>query len=78
MSEQDRGVTVKEAGRLGGQVRSARKTETARQNGEKGGRPVRPLTDFDCICGAGTGEDDHKALCPRGRAIKRRRARGTL
>jgi hypothetical protein len=70
-------MTVDEAGRLGGSVRSERKAEAARQNAKLSeGRPRKPLSDIACNCGAGDTVTGHKAVCLRGRAIKRREQKG--
>jgi hypothetical protein len=65
----------REAARLLGRVRTAKKAESSRRNAVLGGRPVKPLADIECNCGPGeTGS--HKSKCLRGQAIKRRLARG--
>lgn len=65
-----------EAARLMGSVRSERKAEAARRNAQRAGRRVLPLSDIHCNCGAGSKIEGHKSTCMRGRAIKRRIAKG--
>jgi len=66
-----------EAARLLGQIRTPKKAASSRENGKRGGRPagsVKPLGEITCHCG---GEGlNHKAGCPRGRAIRYRKAKG--
>ena len=70
-------ITVDEAGRRGGQSKSEKKAEAARRNSQLSeGRPRKALADIACNCGAEMAVEGHKALCPRGRAIKRRTANG--
>lgn len=57
-------------GRWLGSHSSERKTVAVSANGRKGGRPPRPLDEFACTCEDGVRE--HRAGCPRGRAIRRR------
>lgn len=54
-----------------GSTRTERKAAAARSNGRKGGRPVKPLTEIACTCGA-QADDSHTARCARGQAYKRR------
>ncbi len=67
-------ISVSEAGRLGGRAKSDAKAAAARENGLKGGKPLKPLNEAVCTCG----KDglDHPATCPRGRAIRYRRQKG--
>jgi hypothetical protein len=69
-------MTVVEAGRRGGSVRSERKAAAVRENGKLGGKKPRPLADIFCSCGSESLTSGHKSTCPRGRAIKRRLAKG--
>lgn len=69
-------ITRAAAGRLGGQVRSEAKARQARLNGLRGGMKLRPLAEIPCNCGATEVTTGHKSTCLRGRAIKRRLARG--
>ena len=69
----DEDEILREAGRIRGRIKTERKSEAARVNGLKGGRPLTPLSEILCICGDGVTE--HKSLCPRGRAIRRRAAK---
>ena len=66
-----------EAARQLGSIRTERKAASSRENGKLGGRPrgtVKPLAEIECNCG---GEGlNHKAGCPRGRAIRYRQAKG--
>jgi len=56
-----------------GSVRSPKKAATSAENGRRGGRPARALSDIPCTCDAGAGLTGHKSSCPIGRAIKHRR-----
>lgn len=67
-------MTVGEAGRLGGLVRSERKAAAVRENGKKGGKRIQALETIACTCGR-TGLD-HPTTCPRGRAIRYRTKKG--
>lgn len=69
-------ITRKEAGRLGGSVRSESKARQARINGSLGGMKPKPLSEIPCNCGAQDLLTGHKSTCLRGRAIKRRLAKG--
>lgn len=75
MNEEEK-APLSEAARQLGSVRTAKKAAAARENGKAGGRPkgVKPLADLACNCG---GEGlSHKATCPKGRAIRRRKKLG--
>ncbi len=67
-------VSPQEAAAALGRIKSERKTQAARENGKKGGRPLKPLEDIPCNCG-GAGLD-HKSTCPRGRRIRARQRKG--
>ena len=67
-------MTVREAGRLGGSVKSEKKTLAVRENAKKAGRKPLPLEKLACTCKDAT--EGHKSACPRGRAIKRRAKKG--
>jgi hypothetical protein len=56
-------VSISEAARSMGRVKSERKAVAARENGKKGGAPIKPLEEIACTCG-GQGLD-HKSTCPR-------------
>lgn len=56
-----------------GRRRTPAKTAAATQNGQKGGRPQTPLSDFPCTCGKGDALEGHPTTCPRGLAIYRRK-----
>jgi len=72
----------REAARLMGRAVTPAKIAANRINGPinglKGGRPVLPLSQIACTCGAGEGLEGHKSYCPRGQAIARRRKSGKL
>ena len=68
----------REAARLLGRARSDRKTLANREKGKYGhlgGRPLKPLSEIACNCGAGS-STEHKASCLRGQAIRRRQKKG--
>jgi hypothetical protein len=74
----------REAARLMGSARTPAKAEAARRNangpGRKanpGGRPLKPLAEIPCSCGAGDSME-HKTYCLRGQAIRRRQKAGKL
>jgi hypothetical protein len=69
-------ISVSEAGRRGGSVRSERKAAASRENAKLGGRPLTPIEEIECTCGRGAGLEGHKATCKRARAIKRRETAG--
>ncbi len=71
---QDEKRILSEAARIIGSRKSPRKAAAARENGKKGGPPLKPLDSISCTCG-GTGLD-HKAGCSRGRAIRYRQKKG--
>jgi hypothetical protein len=58
-----------------GSIKSERKAVSSRENGKKGGGPLKPLIQIECNCGGGT-TLQHKSTCMRGRAIKRRQEKG--
>jgi len=61
-----------------GSIKTAKKAEASRQNGRlHGGRPLQPLAEIPCTCGAGESLT-HKSTCARGRAIRRRQKAGKL
>jgi hypothetical protein len=69
------------AASLMGSATSERKAAAARQNGllsTSEGRPLKPLEEIPCTCGAGMALEGHTARCLRGQAIRRRKARGKL
>jgi len=74
--------TIRRAAQLLGRVRTPRRTEAAlhalstRGPDHMGGRPARPLSEYECTCGAGDTLDGHKTTCPRGLIIYRRRKSG--
>lgn len=60
-----------------GRVRSERKTASSRANAQRPrpNRQGKPLQDIPCNCNAPANSispQDHKSLCPRGRAIRYR------
>lgn len=69
-------ITVSEAGRLGGSIKSERKAAAVRENGKLGGKRRLPLSEIRCNCGSKSLTSGHKSTCPRGLAIKRRLAKG--
>ncbi len=73
-------IDSSEAARLLGSIRTEKKSQAARENLAKvrytGGRRPKPLSELACTCEAGESLEGHKSHCPRGRAIKRRRAKG--
>ena len=71
------------AASLMGKARSERKTLAAQNNAKKPrNRPVKPLADIACTCGAGDatvnaeGKPLHPTTCPRGRVIRYRLTKG--
>ena len=68
--------TRADAGKLGGMVRSDAKARQSRLNGLRGGKKLKALAEIECNCGANELTSGHKATCLRGRAIKRRIAKG--
>jgi hypothetical protein len=62
---------IKDAASTLGSIKSEIKAISSQINGKKGGRPIKPIDDFICICGI-ISYGKHKSSCPRGRAIKRR------
>lgn len=67
---------VREAARMLGSVKTPKKAASSVKNGRMGGKPPKPLPSIPCTCGAGSQTEGHRATCPRGRAVKRRKARG--
>lgn len=65
-----------------GSARTPKKAESSRRAlamrgpDQLGGRPPVPLEGIACTCGQGMALDGHKGTCPRGGAIRRRRAQG--
>jgi hypothetical protein len=69
-------LDTSEAARALGRIRTEKKAAAARENGRRyGGRPLKPLAQIPCDCGAGEAPE-HKSTCPRGRTIRRRRKLG--
>ena len=72
----------REAARLMGAARTPAKLEASMRNlarrgpDQLGGRPAVPLFEIPCRCGAGDVVEGHKAVCPRGAAVKRRKVAG--
>lgn len=72
----------REAARLLGGISTPRKAAASRANGFKPGAAPGPgraplgLLDISCTCDAGTALEGHRWNCPRGQAVKRRRAQG--
>ncbi len=64
--------SVSEAASILGQIKTEKKAAASRANGAKsnGRRPLRPLEEFDCICGENPTK--HKARCPLWTAMVRR------
>lgn len=63
-------------------IPSEKRAQASRENGRNasdkgvlGGRPVKPLANIPCSCGA-VDVRAHKSTCLRGQAVKRRLARG--
>jgi len=67
-------VSLSEAARAMGSVKSEQKAAAARENGKKGGAPLKPLETIPCTCG-GQGLE-HKTTCPRGIRIRVRQKKG--
>ncbi len=67
-------VTDSEAARVLGSIKTEKKAASSRENGKKGGRPMKDLADIPCNCG---GEGlTHKSTCSRGRTIRQRKKTG--
>ena len=67
-------VSVSDAARALGSIRSERKSAASRENGKLGGRRRLPLLEIPCSCG---GEGlVHRSTCRRGVAIRLRRNKG--
>ena len=66
-------VSVVEAARTLGSIRTEKKAAASRENGKKGGAVMKRLEDIPCICGEGV---EHKSTCRRGQAIKYRTKKG--
>ena len=67
-------VTISEAARALGSIRTEKKAAAARANGKKGGGQLKPLDEIPCTCG-GQGLE-HKTTCPRGIRIRVRQKKG--
>ena len=59
-----------EYARMLGSVKTEKKAAASRENGKKGGGPLKRLEDIPCTCG-GTGLE-HKSTCRRGVVIRYR------
>ncbi len=74
--------TASAAGRALGSIKTPKKAEASRRNGlmanGAGGRPLKPLGEIPCTCGAGEALEGHKTYCLRGQAIRRRQKAGRL
>lgn len=66
---------IAEAAAVLGQIKTPAKAAASRANGANGGRPVKPLEEIVCSCGA-TDNAKHQWRCLRGQAYRRRIARG--
>jgi hypothetical protein len=67
-------MEASEAARALGSIKTAKKAESSRENGKKGGGVIKPLERIPCSCG---GEGlQHKSTCRRGVAIRNRRKKG--
>jgi hypothetical protein len=78
-TRRDAAIARSEAARLMGMARTDRKAAANREKGiygHLGGRPLKPLAEIECNCGAGPATTGHKATCFRGQAIKRRLRQG--
>lgn len=69
-------IDASQAARALRAIPSEKRTEASRMNGQAGGRPQKLLSEIDCSCEAGETMEGHKSTCKRGRAIKRREAKG--
>lgn len=68
--EDEKHIDPAEAARILGSIRTPKKAASSKENGVKGGRPKKAIDELPCTCGRqGT---DHTAVCPRGRALRRR------
>jgi hypothetical protein len=67
-------ITATEASQVLNQIRTEKRAAASRENGKKGGPPLKPLESIPCNCG---GERlEHRSTCPRGRRIRTRRRAG--
>ncbi len=67
-------LTTSDAARMMGRVKSEKKAAQARENGKRGGGPMKRLADIPCTCG---GEGlEHKSTCRRGVAVRYRTKKG--
>jgi hypothetical protein len=66
--------TISAAMSILGSRKTEAKLEAARRNGAATRFQPKPLSELECTCGKCP--DDPKSYCPRGRAIRRRRAAG--
>ena len=74
-------MDASEAARALRAIPSEKRAQASRENGRNaaakgvlGGRPVKPLSEIECNCGAAD-VHLHKPACLRGQAVKRRLAR---
>jgi hypothetical protein len=70
----DEAKKITDVMRILGSRRSERKAESSRRNSLKTRFQSKPLHELECTCGKCP--DDPKTYCPRGRAIRRRLAKG--
>lgn len=74
--ERRRAAALMGSARTPAKMAAVEKARAARTPDQLGGRAPVPLSEIRCTCAAGDAVDGHHWKCPRGQAVKRRRAAG--